>query len=309
MVLFTPSLQDSSVTSWHHGDARTVAFQNGTLLVRDSMAPLRAASRGGVVVTRSHDGPLGSDRTAAGQYVDRASLQNLGASAILGRAVVAWHGLAAQPGDVILHTRPDMVFEFPIDGRTLHSLFQAATSAGVPPLLLLPESDTIIGSNDPFNDHFFLSREALDRLCPAGCQHTNAIGCGGIWRNRVLTHLGQRRGVAGFFLRPGAFPVRLLRMNGRCSWYGSNNLPCFASKTNSSVAIDVTGGLRCVVGENALNQSACHGSTPHVTHTRWGPALNALGFNFGARYFVCLRPLDGAALGRRAFAVRTTRFS
>ena len=268
---------------------------------------LRPASRGGVsfaVVTLHARTTARSDRTAAGQYVDRASLQNLGASAILGRAVVAWHGLAAQPGDVIMHTRPDMVFEFPIDGRTLHSLFQAATSAGVPPLLLLPESDTIIGSNDPFNDHFFLSREALDRLCP-----TSAIGCGGIWRNRVLTHLGQRRGVAGFFLRPGAFPVRLLRMNGRCSWHGSNNLPCFASKTNSSVAIDVTSGLRCVVGGTRSTRAratearrTCHAHT-------WGPAINALGFNFGARYFVCLRPLDGAALGRRAFAVRTTRFS
>ena len=56
VVLFTPSLQDSSVTSWHHGDARTVTFQNGTLLVRDSMAPLRAATcESGRRVLRSGD--------------------------------------------------------------------------------------------------------------------------------------------------------------------------------------------------------------------------------------------------------------
>ena len=37
--------------------------------------------------------------------------QNVGASALLGREVVAWHSLAADPDDVVLQTRPDVIFK------------------------------------------------------------------------------------------------------------------------------------------------------------------------------------------------------
>jgi len=45
--------------------------------------------------------------------------------------VVAWHRLAADPADVVLQTRPDLIFKAPIDVPKLRALFRGATTARV----------------------------------------------------------------------------------------------------------------------------------------------------------------------------------
>ena len=57
--------------------------------------------------------------------------QNVGASALLGREVVAWHRLAADSADVVLQTRPDVIFKAAIDVAKLRALFRGATTARV----------------------------------------------------------------------------------------------------------------------------------------------------------------------------------
>ena len=45
--------------------------------------------------------------------------------------MIAWHRLAADPSDVVLQTRPDVIFKAAIDVPKLRALFRGATTARV----------------------------------------------------------------------------------------------------------------------------------------------------------------------------------
>ena len=143
VVLFTLDIKESAVTAWSRG-AKTLHFAGDPgQEVRDAIAALQNATNGGaayVLASRSHEKPPGHRGEAAHTSGTNPKLeafahvlreQNVGASALLGREVVAWHSLAADPDDVVLQTRPDVIFKAPIDVPKLRALFRGATTARV----------------------------------------------------------------------------------------------------------------------------------------------------------------------------------
>jgi hypothetical protein len=323
VVLFTLDIQDSAVTAWNRG-AKTLRFAGDPgQEVRDAIAALQNATNGGAayaMVSRSHEKPRDHRGEAAHTSGTNPKLeafahvlreQNVGASALLGREVVAWHDLATDPGDVILQTRPDVIFKASIDAAKLRTLFRGATTArvggGSPPLLLMTEDADGIKGNAPSGDSYILARAALSRLWPDGRpagrsgEAVNDVTCGHS-EARLLVHAAQRAGISSFFIRPDAWGIRIHRPNERgCHWMGRRS-DCFG-RPGASVPlsaddppVDMTFGLRAVLGQNSLGESACVASTPLVTATRWGPAFSGLGFAYGGSFFVGLASLDTAAL-------------
>ena len=323
VVLFTLDIQDSAVTAWNRG-AKTLRFAGDPgQEVRDAIAALQNATNGGAayaMASRSHEKPRDHRGEAAHTSGTNPKLeafahvlreQNVGASALLGREVVAWHDLATDPGDVILQTRPDVIFKASIDAAKLRTLFRGATTArvggGSPPLLLMTEDADGIKGNAPSGDSYILARAALSRLWPDGRpagrsgEAVNDVTCGHS-EARLLVHVAQRAGISSFFIRPDAWGIRIHRPNERgCHWMGRRS-DCFG-RPGASVPlsaddppVDMTFGLRAVLGQNSLGESACVASTPLVTATRWGPAFSGLGFAYGGSFFVGLASLDTAAL-------------
>ena len=135
---------------------------------------------------------------------DTAILQHFAASAAFARTVVEVLNAPTRPWDVILQSRPDIVFSAAVDVAKIRHLFRsahlasqsastssssssrstrqgtastaaAATSRGF--VLLIRHSDhDYLGWNDPSEIAWFVSRNAYERLCPDG------VGCLGARR-------------------------------------------------------------------------------------------------------------------------------
>ena len=243
-----------------------------------------------------------------------AVLQNFAAVATLARAVLRHHGAGARPSDVILHSRPDILYSAPIAYQRLAHWSRASVSGGTPLLLLLRHGGNDgfggVNWNDPSDVAWFASRQAYDRLCPAGapCLHARTLadlrqrgGCGHPYV-RLFVHATAPLGLGTFFIATG-WRVALLRPHGDASrgYNGGNTsmLPPVPSDGIHSMLspvarVDLTAGVRCATGHDELNQSACRTgpSHPNVAQTRWGRANLSAGFAYGARYFVCVGTLQ-----------------
>lgn len=206
--------------------AHDSSMRNVSLEVERAVASLKHHHNGGcafVVASRSHE-PL---------LTDTATLQNFAAAAAVGRAVLEHHNASVprrwyhgdggrddsgdgrrgraggssggraqpRPSDVVLMTRPDIVFNAAVDHARLLRLF----SASAMPLLLLLRHDVrdgleTIRNNDPTEVAWLASRSALDRLCPSGqgclgarralevLQHSPAGSCGHVFVTLVCAY-------------------------------------------------------------------------------------------------------------------------
>lgn len=304
--------------------AAAAANRSAAAEIDDAVAPLRANPESGgvayVVATRSHEP----------KDTNTAVLQNFAAVAMLGRAVLRTHGhglssssspahTAANPSDVILISRPDIVYNAAIDAPKLASLVRRMPSTS--PLLLVlrhgwTEGRAGVNNRDPSDTVWIASRAALDALCPdgAGCLggrralDVHRQGCGHPFAT-LLVHASTALGIATFYV-PIGWRVMLHRLGGdRARGYNGpddNDLPAAHSPTQRSLPSgtprhDLTRGLRCAVGrDQRSNTSACRkDAAPETTSTRWGVARRST-FAYNGRYYVCEGTLDFEELLRRA---------
>ena len=105
--------------------------------------------------------------------------------------------------------------------------------------------------------------------------------------------------LAAFFVAVG-WRISLRRTHGDASrgYNGGERLSLNASTSLPLTRHDLAASLRCAVGHNEHNESACKRTTAPVAQTRWGPANLSTSFTQGGRYFVCLQPLERAELER-----------
>ena len=105
---------------------------------------------------------------------DTAVLQNAAAAAALSRSVLAQHRFVPHDTDIILHSRPDIMYSAAIDFAHLHRL---SRRSALPLLLLLRHGGTAgyegVNWNDPSDVAWVASRAAYDRLCPV---RTSCLG-------------------------------------------------------------------------------------------------------------------------------------
>ena len=169
LVLYTPDVRDSAMSSWRRSGASNTALDDPGRAVRGALSRFQSAPRGGAgfaVAARSHEGASAS---GAERFVHLAAHQNFGASVLLARSIARHHRARMHPADIVLVTRPDVAFHAPIDAGKLRRVFKVAVTARRPaPPLLMVSGQASITSNDPMGDAVFYSRAALDRLCPAG---------------------------------------------------------------------------------------------------------------------------------------------
>ena len=280
--------------------------------IHATLASLHAATTTGgrayVVATRSHE-PL---------MTDTAILQNFGATMAVHRAVLEHHGIdhLTRPSDVILQTRPDVIFPSAIDAAALHALFRTAPT----PLLLVMrhQGGEKVGGLDPTEIAWFASRSALEQLCPDGTGCLGArralelkwLGCGHPFVTLLIHH--PKLDIQTFFVLPN-WRLRLLRLGGDLS-RGYNG----PMMTNASTSLelleprrDLRDGLKCAVGVRDTgrghNESACASSAAAVVRTRWGIADHRVTDHKG-RFWVCRDTvsanaalLGGGALDTRAW--------
>lgn len=274
---------------------------------------LRRARNGGAayaVVARHHEPPL----------VDTAVLQNFAAVSTLARCTLSHHQLATRPTDLILHSRPDVIYSSALDFPRMEAFSRRAQ-----PLLLLLRHGSKPGAeginwNDPSDITWLASRSALDRLCPdsqpcLGAQSAEELrrrygNCGHAYVG-LFIHAASSLGIASFFV-PVGWRISLLRSHGdihRRYNGGSNDThthaagnpvtwragPVHSEAATHSRSVpwalgpprDLTAGLRCATGFNERNESACAKSTATLARTPWGMAKLSAAFGYGARYFVC----------------------
>ena len=285
----------------------------------DSVRALWSQPTGGcayAVVSRGHTPFMG----------DTAILQNFAAAAALARAIIEWQGVATRPWDVILQSRPDVVFAAAVDVPRLHQLFRSAhlasshhepVRAGAASgalLLLIRHSDhEFIGWNDPSEVAWFASRAAYDRLCPSG------MGCLGARRAldvkafardhgggscghpyvSLFVHAARHARVATFFV-PVGWRVQLQRLGGDRARGFNGHDGLAADERLLTRRYDLTSGLRCVTGhDETTNASACRRDAALEARTPWGAAKLTTALSYGARFYVCNEPLQLADVVRQ----------
>jgi hypothetical protein len=303
VVLFTLTSIQSAATSWTRPLDLPAPHQltNVTALAEEACGKLSASPSGGcayAVCARSREV---SEAGGAEAFVNRAIVQNWAANAALGRAVAAHHRLRTTPSDVVLQTRPDVLYEAPIDVAGVREVVGEAMAAGTPPIILFPEGDVAIGGNDPQNVAWLAARSAYDAICPEGrpcarpVRGTDACGPPAA---KVLVHAASARGVLPLLARPGAWRVQVRRMSGACSWMG-RDVRCFGGALRKHTeegsaageTVSIGPGLRCLLGASREGLSACTPNSPLAISTPWGSAFRGLSFNFGGRYYVCTSSL------------------
>ncbi|KAK3243539.1 hypothetical protein CYMTET_41525 [Cymbomonas tetramitiformis] len=227
-------------------------------------------------------------------------VQNWAACAMVGRAVARFHNLSTNPQDVIMLTRPDVIFAHPIKfpvllaaARRLNSHFTFLMRHG-------PEVG-IIG-NDPSEVALFLDRGAYDALCPENAPCLNAQnvaqmqrqGCGHVFVT-LLIHAATTRNISVFYTPWAKLRLRLHGLHGMRR--GFNGLGPHMAEANAYLAdtTDVAETLQCVTGfDSATQTSACNSRAPLFTETLWGRARKVRMLNHGAQYYLCeqVSPLE-----------------
>lgn len=220
--------------------------------IKDASRKLSPCSQGIVPPTNPSANCGGFAWAVAQRAVDlkvhSAIPQNMAAVASLARVVARHHEVPLQASDVVLLSRPDVVFAAPLHLAQLERLTHATARTGGLLLLLRhglqrgpeaklgtvqdPSSLASIGWHDPVESTLLCSRAALERLCPArrSCagvvsmrndkeeiiaeqlavmKEPNATICGHEYF-RLLIHEANARGVRVFFAPP-TWRVQLLR--------------------------------------------------------------------------------------------------
>ena len=197
------------------------AAVNRTVLsqIPAAVAPLARAERGGVAFA------VASRSSEAAMETDTLVLQNFAAASALARCTLAHHGVLPRASDVILHSRPDVLYSRAVDFERLATLGHRAAASARPLLLLLRHGTSRsfggIGGNDPSEVAWLSTRAALDMLCTEGASCLGARsekqmrlrhrGCQGHAYLSLFVHAATRLGVLAFFVDTG-WEVRAPRL-------------------------------------------------------------------------------------------------
>ena len=214
--------------------------------------------------------------------------------------MLRYHDLAPRSKDVLLIGRPDNLYTSPISFGRLANLTQVAT--GLPLLLLIRTTHDRTGfvlawHQDPVNVAFFVTRSALDLLCPphANCLHAangsevRALGCGNEFVALVQT--AGALGIHPFFINSGWGVVthrldrtqRLYNMKWNWGTAIPQSLSRNLTEARLSVQYDLSRSLRCVLGwsrrqgNGGGNSSTTAESLVSTTKRSWWSACDERG--------------------------------
>jgi len=305
--------QLDTANSGGHQHCYAATAKAASASVADNLAamaePLRSAPNGGfayAVGARAFE-PL---------VADTAILQNFAAVTAADRCVLTHHGIAPQRSDIILQSRPDVLYGDAIDFSRLATLgARAEVAASLPLLLLLRHGATAglvgIGGKDPSEVTWLATRSALDLLCAERGKCLGVASALGMKRRfpksgcghpfvSLLVHSAVPLGVGVFFVEAG-WKISLRRTHGDNSRNYNGGEVTVDGRAGRRR--DLTLGLRCAVGHNHRNESACVKATEPLAQTRWGLANMSTSFAYGARYFLCMDALDLEGLVLRAAAL------